>query len=134
MPLLLVLLACTGKEPVDDSAPLPLFAIVEPAEGSTVGRCFTAVARTNGVTLVDPTTHPSNADGEGHWHILLDQRYFVCEAEACDVRIEDVEPGPFTLVGQLVENDYTPWLDEDGAEVKHEVPLTLTDGGCDTET
>ena len=132
--MLLLLLACTGKDAGAESVPRPLFAITQPLSGATVGRCFTAVAETNGVELVDPTDHPDNVDGQGHWHILLDQRYFVCETEACEVRIEDIEPGPFTLVGRLVQNDYTDWLDEDGAIVEDHVDLVITDGGCGTDT
>lgn len=130
---LLVACAQTPSENVD-TGPAPLFAIESPADGETVERCFTAVAASNGVSFVSPVDHPENVAGEGHWHVILDSRYFVCESASCDVRIEDIEAGPFTLVARLVQNDYTDWLDGSGDVVEDHVELSLADAGCDVDS
>lgn len=131
--MLLLLLACSGKDDgdsawVDDGQ--PHVTIVRPAEGAAVGTCVAMEVEVRNWTVVSPLDHPDPVDGEGHWHLVFDARYFDCEALGCDVQLDGFADGPVTLTAQLVTNDHVPVTDDAGADVLDTAEVQLTADGC----
>lgn len=95
--------AATGAETGAAPGTPPTLRLIVPAAGATVPAGTVGVAvETTGLKYVMPSN--TNVAGEGHVHFTLDDRPFIMSTTP-DAEFTDVEPGPHTLVAELVQND-----------------------------
>ena len=112
----LLLLACgcgDGSTPPSTGAvgPRPsssaVIAIVEPANGQTVGRSTRISVELSGAHLVDVTSTDVRPD-EGHLHVTVDDQLVSMTGELQQT-LSDLDPGLHTLKVEFVAADHAPF-------------------------
>jgi len=85
----------------------PTLRLTTPAADAVVPAGTVAVAvETTGHKFVMASN--TNVPGEGHVHFTLDDRPFIMSITP-EAELEDVEPGPHTLIAELVQNNTQPF-------------------------
>lgn len=85
----------------------PTIEVVSPADGATIkGTELTVRVETTGLKFVNPSNSP--VPGEGHLHLVLDERPLEMSVTPGFV-FKALAPGPHTLRSELVQNDTTPF-------------------------
>lgn len=112
MGLALLLAGCGTVQSTNASsvrAAIPQLTVNAPRTGETFNSSSVAVSlTTRHIHLVNPATHPANAQGEGHVHLYLDQRPVVMTYHR-RYTFTHLKPGPHTLKIELVTNTMTPY-------------------------
>ena len=137
-PLALVLLttaACTPKPGAESDDGLPHIRIQSPSAGATIPTCLDMVVEVDNLTVVAPADHPDNVEGEGHWHMQINEKPLLipCEDLQCSFSLEGFDDGALSVVAVLADNTYVVMNDESGAPIADSVEYTLAGDGvlCD---
>lgn len=110
--------ALLSATPVIAQSPAPasnnqMLTIVSPQEGQTIygDRVPMLFAVDENFQILDPTNYPTNAAGQGHIHVWLDDQNPTKESAKKvfedNTIYSDVPPGDHTLKAELVNNNHT---------------------------
>lgn len=131
---LATLAACAGKAADSDDG-LPHIRIVAPADGGTVPTCLNMTVEVDNFDIVPPADHPDNVDGQGHWHMKINDKPLLipCEDLTCAFDLDGFDDGPLDVVAVLADNTYVELTDAAGAPVADSAHYTLAgdDVRCD---
>ncbi|GDX83221.1 hypothetical protein LBMAG42_50320 [Deltaproteobacteria bacterium] len=116
----------TGDTAVADTT--PAIRIVAPVAESSVTGCATFVVEIDNFTLVDFETNTQNVEREGHYHLTWDDGYEPCIELSCVVTFQT--EGFQSITAQLMNNDHTPYLDQDEHTIQYAIPLQVNAGAC----
>lgn len=121
-----LLTACSGKAEDSDDG-LPHIRIVSPADGATIPTCLDMKVEVDNFDIVSPADHPDNVDGEGHWHMKINEQPLLipCEGLTCAFDLDGFDDGPLDVVAVLADNTYVELTDADGAPVADGAHYTL---------
>lgn len=111
---------------VDDSS--PSIRIVSPAEGAAVTGCAMVIVELANIELVDFMTESQAVEGQGHYHLLWEDRYLPCTELYCLIGLE--REGSNTVEAQLVQNDHNSYLNGAGETIADSVTLDVSAGDC----
>ncbi len=103
--------------------------ITWPLPETPVTGCAMVVVEVQNLRLTDAAVNPDPVDGQGHYHLLYDDKYTPCYTPYCLIALET--PGMYTVQALVTANDHTPLLDEEGEEIRANLPLNVTPGECD---
>ncbi|GDX82456.1 hypothetical protein LBMAG42_42670 [Deltaproteobacteria bacterium] len=102
--------------------------IVWPVAEAPVTGCAMVVVDVRNVTLVDFMVNTEAVEGQGHYHLLFEDKYLPCATPYCLIGLES--EGFQTVTAQLVNNDHSPMLDENEAVIEDTLLLDVTAGEC----
>jgi hypothetical protein len=138
LPLALVLItagACTAKPGGDSDDGLPHIRIQTPAPGATIPTCLDMVVEVDNFDIVPPADNPDNVDGQGHWHMQINEKPLLipCEELQCRFSLDGFDDGPISVVAVLADNTYVVLNDESGAPIADSAEYILAGDGflCD---
>lgn len=102
--------------------------IVWPVEEAPVTGCAMVVVDIRNVDLVDFMVNTEAVDGQGHYHLLYEDKYLPCSTPYCLIALES--EGFQTVTAQLVNNDHSPMLDDEDQVIQDTRLLNVTAGEC----
>ena len=129
---LIALVACTDDPTsksgwVDDGS--PHLEIVSPAEGDSVSSCFDIEVEVFNYSIRSPVGVDANVEGEGHWHIVFDARYFDCEDLVCAAQLTLDAAADVSIVARLARNNHADF-EYEGAVVEDTITVAYDGTVC----
>jgi hypothetical protein len=93
------------------------------------------VVEVDNFDIVPPADHPENVDGQGHWHMQINEKPLLipCEDLQCRFSLDGFDDGPISVVAVLADNTYVVLNDASGAPIADSAAYTLAGDGvlCD---
>ena len=84
--------------------------ITSPANGDTVPSDFAVSVSAENFTFDPNAIGGSNVDGEGHWHVFVDDVYYGASGDG-SIELSGIDAGTHTLRAELYNNDHTELKD-----------------------